>query len=144
MKEYTATTTIQASPETIWTILTDAPRYPEWEPSVDRIEGQIAPGEKITAYTKLSPGRAFPVTVTEFIPGQKMTWSSGMPLGLFKGERTFTLLPQNDGAIEVTVREVFSGLLLPLIGRSIPDLTPVFEGFVTGLKKRAENGGNVS
>ncbi len=139
MKVYSATTTIDASPESIWTILTDAPGYPRWEPNVDRIEGHIGLGEKITAYTKLSPGRAFPVTVTEFVPGQKMTWSGGMPLGLFKGERTFTIEPQGNGRVEFTVREVFSGPLLPLIGRSLPDLNVAFEQFVTGLKQQAES-----
>ncbi|MBI1881673.1 MAG: hypothetical protein HYR94_26140, partial [Chloroflexi bacterium] len=89
----------------------------------------------------LSPGRAFPVKVTEFVPGQKMTWASGMPLGLFKGERTFPLSPQSHGAAEFTVREVFSGPLLPLIGRSIPDLTSAFEQFAAGLKNRAERAG---
>jgi hypothetical protein len=141
MKEFRASTTIQASPETIWAILTDAPAYPEWDPGVDRIEGRIAPGEKLTAYTKLSPGRAFPVTVTEFVPGQKMTWSSGMPLGLFKGERTFTLTPKGKGATEFTLREVFSGPMLSLIGRSLPDLTTTFEQFAAGLKRRAESPG---
>jgi hypothetical protein len=138
MKVYGATTTIEASPETIWAILTNAPSYPEWDPGIDRIEGRIAPGEKITAFTKLSPGRAFPVKVTEYVPGRKMVWMSKMPLGLFKGERTFTLTPHDNGLTEVSVREVFNGLLLPLIGRSIPDLTTSFEQFVTGLKNYAE------
>lgn len=138
MKVYGATTTIEASPETIWAILTNAPGYPDWDPGVDRIEGRIAPGEKITAFTKLSPGRAFPVKVTEFVPGRKMTWTGGMPLGLFKGERSFTLTPQSNGLIEFSVREVFSGPLLPLIGRSLPDLDTAFEQFVAGLKNYAE------
>ena len=141
MKEYSATTTINASPETIWAILTNAASYPEWDPNAERIEGRIGPGEKITAFTKLSPGRAFPVKITEFVPGQKMTWTGGMPLGLFKGERTFTLVPRGNGAVEFTVREIFSGLLLPLIGRSLPDMTSPFQQFVTGLKNRAERGG---
>jgi hypothetical protein len=138
MKEYSATTTIKASTDIIWTILTDASRYPEWDPGTERIEGTIAPGEKITIYTKLSPDRAFPVTVSDFASRQSMTWSSGMPLGLFKGERTFTLAQQAGGTVQFTVREVFSGLLLPLFGRSIPDLTSTFEEFVAGLKGRAE------
>jgi hypothetical protein len=138
MKVYHATTTIEASPEAIWAILTNAAGYPEWDPGVDRIEGRIAPGEKITAFTKLSPGRAFPAKVTEFVPGRKMTWTGGMPLGLFKGERTFTLAPQSNGATEFTLREEFSGPLLPLIGRSIPDMTSTFEHFAAGLKRRAE------
>jgi hypothetical protein len=138
MKAYTATTTIAASPETIWTILTNAAGYPEWDPGVDRIEGRIAPGEKVTAYTKLSPGRAFPATVTEFAPGRKMTWTGGLPLGLFKGERTFTLAPQGNGSTEFTLREEFSGPLLGIFGRSIPDMTATFEQFAAGLKRRAE------
>lgn len=68
MKEYSAKTTIEASPETIWAILTDAPTYPTWDPGMIRLEGRIAPGEKITAYAKISPNRAFPVNVTEFVP----------------------------------------------------------------------------
>jgi hypothetical protein len=140
MKEYSATTTIKASTDIIWAILTDAPNYPEWDPGVERIEGAIEPGNKITIYTKLSPGKAFPVTVSDFASRQSMTWSSGMPLGLLKGERTFTLAQQADGSVKFTVREVFSGLLLPLMGRSLPDLTSTFEQFVAGLKRRAEGG----
>ncbi|MEZ4657965.1 MAG: SRPBCC domain-containing protein [Caldilineaceae bacterium] len=141
MKEFSATTTINASPETIWAILTDAAHYPEWDPYAERIEGKIAAGESIKAFTKLSPGRAFPVKVSEFVPGQRMTWSGGMPLGLFKGVRTFTLTPQGDKAVQFTVREVFSGPLLPLISRSLPDMTEPFAQFVAGLKKRAEGMG---
>jgi hypothetical protein len=138
MKSYTASINIKAPPEKIWGILTDGAHWPAWDPSAIRIEGRIALGETVTAYTKLSPDRAFPVKVTEFVPGQKMTWASGMPLGLFKGERTFTLAPQGDGSVDFTLREAFSGLLLPLMGASIPDMTAAFQGFVAGLKARAE------
>jgi len=138
MRAYEAETTITATSETIWAILTDAAAYPEWDPGMLRLEGQIAPGEKITAYTKISPDRAFPVTVSEFVPNQLMVWSGGMPLGLFKGVRTFTLTDKGDGATHFALREEFSGPMLPLFGRSIPDLTPVFEEFVAGLKQYAE------
>lgn len=137
MKEYKASTTIQAAPEKIWSILTQGAAWPEWDPSCDKIEGRMALGEKIKAFTKLSPGRAFPVKVTEFVPNQKMTWTGGMPLGLFKGVRTFTLTPQGDKT-EFTLHEVFSGPMLALIGGSIPDMTDAFNGFVQGLKGRAE------
>jgi hypothetical protein len=138
MKSYSATTKIQASPDTIWGILTDAPHYPAWEPGVDHIEGTIAPGQKVTAYIKANPKQAFPARVTEFVPGRRMTWTGGMPLGLFKGVRTFTLNPQGDGAIEFTIREEFSGPLLPLFAGSLPDMTKPFQDFVAGLKTRAE------
>ena len=137
MRSYDASATIQASPEVIWAILTDGPGYQAWDSGVDRVEGRIAPGEKLKAFTKLSPGRAFPVKVSEFVPNQKMTWSGGMPLGLFKGVRTFTLTPKGD-EVEFTLHEVFSGPMLALIGGSIPDMSDAFQKFVEGLKRRAE------
>ena len=138
MKSFSATTTITASPDKIWKILTDGAKFPQWEPGLTRIEGKIALGEKITVYTKISPNRAFPVTVSEFVPGKKMVWSSSMPLGLFKGARTFTLTPVGKGKVEVVTKEEFSGPLLFIIGRTIPDMSESFQNFVAGLKKRAE------
>jgi len=45
MKTYTATTTINASPEIIWKILTDVNGYPNWDLSMDHIEGKLASGK---------------------------------------------------------------------------------------------------
>jgi hypothetical protein len=141
MKFYQASATIDATPESVWAILTDAPGYPDWDSGIVRVEGRITPGEKIKVISKVNPGRAFPVKVTEFTPARRMAWTGGMPLGLFKGERTFTLSPQGNGATALTVREEYTGPLLPLIWRTIPDLGPSFEQFVTGLKRRAEGTG---
>ncbi len=138
VKHYDAATTIKASPDRIWALLTDAPNYPGWNPSVERIEGRIAPGETIKVIVKVNPGRAFPVKVTEFQPGRRMVWSGGMPLGLFKGERTYVLTPDGDGSTRFTMREEYTGPLLPLIWKSIPDLGPSFEQFASGLKAGAE------
>jgi hypothetical protein len=138
MLEYKATTTIDAPPAKVWAVLIDTAKWPQWDPSCDRIEGEVALGNKIKAFTKLSPGRAFPVKVTELVPNEKMTWSGGMPLGLFKGERTFVLREDGDGRTVFTLREAFSGPMLRLIGKSIPNMTEAFEGFARGLKERAE------
>ena len=87
MKSYDATSSIEADPDAIWAILTDAPGYSDWDSGVVRVEGKIAAGEKIKVVSEANPKRAFPVKVTELTPGRRMTWS-GMPLGLFKGVRT--------------------------------------------------------
>lgn len=139
MKSFSTSIMIQSSPETIWAILTDGADWPNWNSTIDKVEGQIAPGEKITVYSKVNPGRAFPLKVSEFVPGQRMIWSGGMPLGLFKGQRTYTLTP-NAGGVEFAMREEFSGLMAPLITKSIPDLQPSFEAFAADLKRRAETG----
>jgi hypothetical protein len=138
MKAYEASATIKASPEAIWDVLTDAAGYPTWDSGVERVEGRITPDERIKVVSKANPGRAFPVKVTEFTPGRRMTWSGGMPLGLFRGVRTFTLSPGEDGTTRFTMREEYTGPLLPLIWRSMPDLGPSFTQFAEGLKRRAE------
>jgi hypothetical protein len=139
MRHYESTALIQAPPETIWSVLTDASGYADWDSGVVRVEGTIAPQEKIKVVSEANPKRAFPVKVTEFAPGERMVWSGGMPLGLFKGVRTFRLQPE-DGATRFTMREEYSGPMLPLIWRSMPDLGPSFEQFAGGLKARAEQG----
>ncbi len=140
VKVYESAATIRATPDAIWAILTDAAGYPRWDTGVYRIEGNIAAGQKIKVITKLSPNRAFPVEIVEFVPGRQMVWAGGMPLGLFKGERTFTLTPEGDGATAFRMREEFTGPLLPLIWKSMPDLGPTFQQFAKDLKAKAESG----
>ena len=137
MKSYEASATIDAAPDEIWTVLTDARRYADWDSGVSKVEGTIAPGETIKVHSEANPGRAFPVKVTGYEAGKSMTWTGGMPLGLFKGVRTFTLAPEN-GATRFTMREEYTGPMLPLIWRSMPDLQPSFEQFARGLKALAE------
>ena len=140
MKKYNATINTEATPEKIWNILVDADGYPSWDPGMVRIEGKIALGEQVKFFTKVSPEQAFAVKVTAFEPGEKMVLTGGLPLGLFKSERTHLLTPNDDGSTTFHTEEIFSGLLLPVFGRSIPDLTKSFEAFATGLKQQAENG----
>ncbi|HET9849595.1 MAG TPA: SRPBCC domain-containing protein [Candidatus Dormibacteraeota bacterium] len=140
MKAYEASSTIAARPDKIWSVLTDGDGFSKWDSGVDRVEGRIAPGETIKVYVKVNPGRAFPVKVTEFTPPQRMVWSGGMPLGLFKGVRTYTLSPQANGTTTFNMREEYTGPMLPMIWKSIPDLGPSFIQFANGLKQRVEGG----
>lgn len=134
--EFKASTKIDAPPEKVWSVLTNAAAYPEWDPNMNRLEGNIALGEKVTAHTKLSD-RAFPVKVAVFEPNRRMVWSGGMPLGLFKADRSFVLEPDGDGT-QFHLKEQFGGPLLFLFKGTVPDLQPSFEQFAAGLKARAE------
>ncbi len=139
MKQFSAAIVIHADADRIWSILTDAPGYPGWNSTVDKITGRIAPGEKVTVHAKASPGRAFPLQVAAFEAPRRMVWSGGMPMGLFTGTRVFGLTRLPDGDVEFSMREDYTGLLAPLITRSIPDLQPAFEAFAVDLKRFAEN-----
>ena len=139
MKSYESTATIAASPDDVWAALVDAANWPTWDSGVEAVEGTLAEGQKVTIRSSAAPGRAFPVTVTAFEPFSRLVFSGGMPLGLFRGERTYTLTPDAAGTV-FRMREEYSGPMLPLIWRSMPDLQPSFDRFATGLKQRVESG----
>lgn len=139
MKSFQVARTIAAAPEVIWRILTDARRLADGSFGILRIDGAIAPGETFKLWSEASPKRAFPLMVSAFEPGKAMIWESGMPFGLFRGVRRFTLSPSPEGTV-FSMREDYSGLLAGLIVRSIPDLTPSFEKFADGLGAAATGG----
>jgi hypothetical protein len=138
MRQYASETTIDAPADRVWEVLTDVGHYPDWDSGVVRVDGTAAPDASLTVVSAANPKRAFPVTVTAFEPARRMVWSGGMPLGLFRGVRTFTLTPEG-ARTRLDVREEYTGPLLPLIWRSMPDLQPSFDQFTQGLKQRVEH-----
>jgi uncharacterized protein YndB with AHSA1/START domain len=139
MRYYEASSKIEAGPDRVWAALTDGAGWSTWESDVERVDGKIAPGETITIRSKVAPGRAFPVKVATFEPGRRLVFSGGMPLGLFKGVRTYTLAPDGTGTA-FKMREEYTGPLLGMMWRSMPDLGPSFRTFVDGLKAHVETG----
>ncbi|MEO5921435.1 MAG: SRPBCC domain-containing protein [Pseudolysinimonas sp.] len=131
--------TIAASPDKVWAVLVDSGRWAEWDSGVDGVDGMIEPGAKIVIRAKIAPGRTFPVKVTTFDAPRRLVFTGGMPLGLFKGVRTYTLTPAGKET-DFTMREEYSGVMLGAIWKSIPDLSPSFAQFARGLKARVESG----
>jgi hypothetical protein len=127
---------VRASPAAVWARLTDAAAFPTWNSTVTRIEGAIAPGQKLRIQVPSAPGRTFTPTVTEFVPNARMVWSDGM-FPMFKGTRTFTLTPAGDGTT-FTMSETFEGLMLPMIKGSLPDFGPIFDQYAADLKRTCE------
>ena len=139
MRSYEATSTINASPEAVWSVLSDGATWQTWDSGVDAVDGKIEMGERIKIRSQAAPGRAFPVKVTRFDPPARLRFSGGMPLGLFRGVRTYEVSPSADGQVTFRMREDYTGPLVPLIWRSMPDLGPSFQQFAAGLKQRVES-----
>lgn len=134
--EYRVGVNIEAEPDVVWALLTDAPRYPEWNTTVISIDGTIAPGEEIALKAKVDPKRTFDLTISAFEPGQRLVWEDGGRA--FKGVRTFTLVPRGDGSTDVTMAEVLTGSMMGMIEGKLPDFRPSFNDFAADLKKAAE------
>jgi len=135
--ECSVTNEISASPETIWSLLTDAENYTNWNSTLTSLEGDISQGGLVKMTVPEAKGRVFKVKVTEFTPNKTMLWASGFA-PMFCGKRRFTLTPSDDGKTIFTMVEKFSGLMLPMIAGSLPDFGPIFERYAADLKQVAE------
>ena len=138
MKSFVATTKIARPPEAIWAVLTDATSYSDWATGVHRLEGQIENGAVLKLFTVSKPERPMTLKVSYLESPKTFTLSGGLPLNLFRGDRTITLTPRSDGTTEFKMREVFSGFLSPIMNRMIPDLTDSFQTYAEALKQKCE------
>ncbi len=132
--------TISAPATAVWAILTDAAAFPRWNSTVTNIEGEICEGARLRLHV---PGtsRTFTPTVTGVVANERMTWTGGLT-PLFKGVRSFELTQRNGGLTEFAMSERFSGLLMPLVQRFLPDFGPVFRTYASDLKREAERNGS--
>ena len=116
---------IDASPERVWDVLTDVPAYPEWNPFIVEAAGTFAVGERLSLrLPRLAAVFRMTLrpTVLEATPHRRlrfrmhMAWP-GIP-GLFDSEQTVSIAPQ-DGGVRVWEEARFSGVLVPLMTRSL-------------------------
>ena len=135
--ECSVSNNINASPEKIWRLLTDAENYTKWNSTLESLEGDISMGGTVKMKVPEAPGKTFKVKVKEFTPNKSMLWQDGFA-PMFMGKRFFTLQPNTAGTTIFTMNEIFSGLMLPMIAGKLPDFVPIFERYAADLKKEAE------
>ena len=126
---------LAASPEDVWAVLTDTAAWPQWVEDVSRVDGRIATGGRLLTHSRESGRRAFPLRVEAVDAPHRVELDGGLPLGLYRGSRTFTLTPTPTGT-RFRIREEHRGALLRL--HPAPDLQPWFDGFAARLKRRVE------
>jgi hypothetical protein len=141
MKIISWETEIGAPPMTVWAVLTDLGRYPEWNPLFREASGEVAVGNTITLRS-VHPAHGRLMTVKPKIvvaePGVELRWSAGLP-GIIGGEHSFALTPRNGGTLLVQ-SESFRGLLAPFSRRTMAHTSSGFRELNEALKKRAEAG----
>jgi hypothetical protein len=138
MRSFEASVRVDAAPDVVWEVVTDVGSWRDWDSGVDRVEGRVALGERITIHATMIRTRPFSVTVTELRPHEAMRWLAGLPFGLAVIERTYHLDAQDDGGTVLTIRQDHSGPLAFVFDRTTPDLNPSFRQFCAGLKTVAE------
>jgi hypothetical protein len=114
---YRTTFPISASADTVWDVLTDFEHYPEWNPSLPSISGELRPGSTVSL-TLGMPGRPSPkvkARLGDVEPGRRLTWHGNVGADwLFAGTREFLIDAQPDGTVRLTHVEDVRGVLFPL------------------------------
>lgn len=124
----------------VWSVLVDFDRYPEWNPFVQALTGELAVGAPLTA--KLSLGTR-PLTIRPRLvavePQRELRWLGHLVVsGLFDGEHRFRLEP-TDGGTRLLHDEQFQGLLVaPILWLVGDDTRKSFVAMNEALRDRCE------
>jgi hypothetical protein len=125
----------------VWGILTDFPRYQEWNPFITEISSDAVEGHSLQLLLSLPEGRDRKLAprLLRFEPNRELRWRGHLLFpGLFDGEHFFRLEELGPRRTRFVQGENFSGVLLRFTGRTI---TRAARGFVymnEALKRRAE------
>ena len=119
-KEINTEIIIQASPEKVWKILTDFDRYPEWNPFIKFIKGNVAVGNFISV--RLDPPGARGMTIKPRVEildkNKEFRWKGHLLFpGLFDGEHKFELTDKGNGTTSFRHSEKFGGILIPIFNK---------------------------
>ena len=132
---------IQATPARVWEVLSDLAAYPEWNPFIPRIDGEIRPGARLEV--RIQPpgakGMTFRPTVLKAEPNRELRWRGRLWLpGLFDGEHAFTIEPSAANRVRFIQSETFTGLLVPFFTGTLKATLRGFEDMNHALKRRVE------
>jgi hypothetical protein len=135
---------IDATPATVWAILTDLDHYAEWNPFITSAKGTVAVGEKLVNRIEAPGGKAitFKPTVTVVESASTFEWLGRLVLpGVVDGRHRFELEATPTGGTHLVHTEDFNGVLVRFIRKSLDNQTVAgFELMNVALKTRAESG----
>lgn len=102
--------TINASPDEIWTVLTDAASYPEWNPIFVSVQGSFDEGAHLAVQMQSPDGGVTLVepVVKKLVVGQELNQTGGIT-GVLTFDHTWKLDAVPDGT-RVTQYEEYRGI----------------------------------
>ncbi len=141
MKQLHTEVLIEASPAEVWAILTDFSRYGEWNPFMVDASGVAIMGTQLRVTLAPPGGRRITLSpeVTAVAAGEVLEWWGHLGVrGLFDGRHRFEL-HRADRGTRLVQSEVFTGVLVPFVARSLDRGTAAgFALMNAALKAQAE------
>ena len=141
MKKLHSQIDIDASAGRVWDILTDFASYPQWNPFIRRIGGELKVGERLEV--RLEPPDSRGITLRPKVlraePNRLMRWLGHLWVpGVFDGEHSLAIEPLEEYRVRFVQHEAFKGVLVRLVARSLENTLRGFEEMNGALKERAE------
>ena len=125
-KELNTNIEINAPATAIWEVLIDFSRYSQWNPFIRSISGEAKHGGQLEVFIQPPGGSTmtFRPVIVALQPGRELRWIGRLLLpGIFDGEHQFQIEPLGENRTRFIHREVFSGLLVPLLWRNLDSQT---------------------
>lgn len=131
--------TINATPDKVWEILTKFDEYPNWNPFIKSIKGQVEVGKKISV--RIEPPEAKGMTlkpkVLTFLKNRELSQLGHLLFpGLFDGKHKFELIDNGNGTTTFLQSERLRGILVPFFKKQLNKNTK--NGFIEMNKKLKE------
>jgi len=135
---------IDAPPERVWAVLTDLAAYPEWNPFIRHIQGELRVGGKLEV--RIQPpggaGMTFRPTVLAVDAGQELRWLVRLLRpGLHDGEHALRIEALGGGRSRFVQSETFSGLLVGFRKGTLAKTANGFQAMNEALKARVAGSG---
>lgn len=109
---------VAAPAETVWDVVTDLDRYPEWNPFVVACRSTLAPGAPIVMRVRVLPFVAQPQreTIFEHVPGRRLSYGlAPLPLGMLASSRSHEVTPLGPERARYASHFELRGWLAPLV-----------------------------
>ena len=133
-------TTIEASADEVWAVLSDFGSYGEWNPGMESVQGEATVGTRLTIRFALNGGRVMTMRPTVLVaePARELRWLGRLLMpGLFDGEHRFTIEEREPGRVTFMQDERFRGLLVPFLRKMIEvDTLATFHAVNEALARR--------
>lgn len=131
---------IDSPPQTVWKVLTATADYPQWNPEISRLDGQLVEGNVIEfAEGSGQDAMVFRPTVLTVRPGQELRWKGALWFpGLVDGEHRFQL-EASGNRTHFIQSEQFTGILVgKLSDDALKETAESMKAMNAALKARVE------
>ncbi len=133
---------ISAPPSRVWAVLTDFSHYPDWNPFILEVQGNVLQDATIKYRFEFPPRIRIwtAAKILKFEQEKELRWAAYfLTPRLFNGEHYFAVEPIGTTRVMFHHGEIFTGLLLPLARPLLRKYgLPTYQALNYKLKQRVE------